>query len=154
MHKAKLLETYVRKWDSLVFSDSLQSSLAVDPPAASKPLDAIDYDVEAKTQQDLLSDEIFCDDYKFLTCANMLVPLDSYEAASCSRAKTLEYIPVHIHDPYIHSATSPCLYNQLSGELKELSDEEDVYKDSSCDCLPEVLMSLDNLISYKCNSIL
>ena len=59
-----------------------------------------------------------------LQSMNMLVSLQSPEAASCSLTDTFEYTPLHVQDPIILSIPSPSLHYQISSPiLADLSNK-------------------------------
>ena len=53
---------------------------------------------------------------------DMLVPLDSPEAALFSKTDTFEYVPPHIADPALDNNVSPVDYVLTTPRLKDMND--------------------------------
>lgn len=81
------------------------------------------YSIWSQANQQLqISNENFTREFGLFQYMNMLVPLHSQEAATCSKTDTFEYVPLHVSEPAWDHNISPFDYMLPSPQLKDIND--------------------------------
>ena len=89
---------------------------ALDASFATSVYNPSTYGTESVAEQSLpLTDSL-------LHYTDMLVPLDSQEAALFSKTDTFKYVPLHIADPELDNNVSPVDYVLSPPQLKDMND--------------------------------